>query len=386
MTIDPFLQPTALALLVIFATGLGLQLLKQPHVIAYVIAGVLLGQSGLGLIEDGEPVERLGALGVTLLLFFVGMETHPTRLIKGWRVSVVGTVVQIALCLALSFAIGAVFGWPPMRSLLLGFVISLSSTAVVLKLMEDYGETQTQFGQDTIGVLIVQDIAAIAMIIALGVLATGSDQVSATQLVTQIIGGVALTGLIIWISLGKSIRLPFANMVSKAPEMQVFGALTLCFGLGWLGAALGLSTAIGAFAGGLIIGAAKSTQWATTALAPFRTVFLGLFFVSIGLLLDLSFIWDRIGIIALLVFVVLASSMVFNTLIYKIAGYPMRRSLYAGALLAQPGEFSFVLAAMGATTGLITGVGYQLSLSVIALSLAVSPIQIQIVRRLSQPE
>lgn len=385
MTIDPFLGPAALALGVIFATGLILKLLRQPHVIAYVVAGVLLGQSGAGLIGNGEPIERLGAMGVTLLLFFVGMETHPSRLIRGWRVSILGTLVQIGLSVAASFAIGHLFGWPVGRSLLLGFVISLSSTAVVLSLMETYGETRTQFGQDTIGVLIVQDIAAIAMIVALGFFVTDSAGLSALDIAAQALGGIALIALIVWVSLGRPVRLPFASHIRDAPELQVFGALTLCFGLGWVSSLLGLSTAIGAFAGGLIVGAARSTQWVSAALAPFRTVFLGLFFVSVGLLLDLAFIVERAGVIALLVGAVLVSSMVFNTLIYRIAGYGWRRSLYAGALLAQPGEFSFVLAAMGAASGVVTGAGYQMSLSVIALSLAVSPVQVQLVRRLLRP-
>ena len=382
MTIDPFLAPTALALAVIFATGLLLNLFRQPHVIAYILAGVLLGPSAIGLIQDGEPVQRLGSLGVTLLLFFVGMETHPMRLIKGWRVSVAGTVFQIGISVALSFGIGALFGWSVERALLLGFVISLSSTAVVLNLLQTDGALTSQFGQDTVGVLIVQDIAAIAMIIALGFFVTGAASLSPTALGAQIAGGLALVALIVWVALGRPIRLPFAASIADAPELQVFGALTLCFGLGWLAAMLGLSTAIGAFAGGLIVGGARATQWVSSSLAPFRTVFLGLFFVSIGLLLDLRFIVERALPIAGLVAALLLSSMVFNTLTYRIAGYGWKQSTYAGALLAQPGEFSFVLAAIGAGMGIITEAGYQLSLSVIAISLAISPVHVQLTRRL----
>lgn len=379
---DPFLGPTALALCVIFATGLLLNLFRQPHVIAYIIAGVLLGQSGIGLIDNGEPIQRLGSLGVTLLLFFVGMETQPLRLIKGWRISIVGTLIQIAASVALSFGIGVIFGWPFERAILLGCVMSLSSTAIVLKLLETHAEVTTPFGQDTIGVLIVQDIAAIGMIIGLGFLVSGTQTLSATDLLAQIIGALLLIGLIVWIALGKTVKLPFSKSLATAPELQVFGALTLCFGLGWASSHLGLSTAIGAFAGGLIVGAAKATQWVSTSLAAFRTVFLGLFFVSVGLMLDLGFILDRALPIAGLVIAVLFSSMIFNTLTYRFAGYDWRQSVYAGALLAQPGEFSFVLAAMGASMGIITGVGYQLSLSVIAISLAISPVHVEITRRL----
>ncbi|MGB6228794.1 MAG: cation:proton antiporter, partial [Litorimonas sp.] len=234
MTIDPYLGPTALALAVIFGVGLLVSLVRQPHVVAYILAGVLLGQSGLGLIDDVQTVERLGALGVTLLLFFVGMETQPTRLIRGWKVSVLGTLAQIAISVGASLAVGQVFGWPVERSLLLGFVMSLSSTAVVLNILDRFGETQTAFGQDTIGVLIVQDIAAIGMIIALGFLVTGSASLTPATLAAQLVGAASLVGLIVWIALGRPVRLPFARNVSEVPELQVFGALTLCFGLGWL--------------------------------------------------------------------------------------------------------------------------------------------------------
>ena len=386
MQVDPILGPTALALFVIFGVGLALSLLRQPHVVAYVVAGVVLGPSGLGVVAGGEAVDRLGALGVTLLLFFVGMDTHPTRLIQGWRVSVVGTLLQVAACVGLGFAIGAVFGWNPERALLLGFVISLSSTAVVLGLLEEAGETQTPFGQDTIGVLIVQDIAAIGMILALGLLVMGGEALSPLDIAKQAAGAAGLVALIIWIARGRPVRLPFRSSVARAPELQVFGALTLCFGLGWISSSLGLSTALGAFAGGLVVGASRDTGWVSGALAPFRTVFLGLFFVGVGLTLDLRFVAERALPIAALVAAVLASSQVFNTLIYRTAGYGWRRSIYAGALLAQPGEFSFVLAAMGASVGIITGVGYQLALSVIAISLAISPLQVRLLRRLLRPE
>lgn len=385
MTIDPFLGPTALALAVIFATGLILNLFRQPHVIAYIVAGILLGQSGIGLIQNGEPVQQLGSLGVTLLLFFVGMETQPLRLIKGWRVSIAGTLLQIVASVCLSFAIAAIFEWGFARALLLGFVISLSSTAIVLKILESHGEVATPFGQDTIGVLIVQDIAAIAMIIGLGFLVSDANMLTPSALGAQVLAAGLFIALIVWIARGKTVKLPFSRSLANAPELQVFGALTLCFGLGWFSSQLGLSTAIGAFAGGLIVGAAKATQWVSEALSAFRTVFLGLFFVSVGLLIDLQFVIDRALPIAGLVIAVLLSSMVFNTLIYRLAGYDLRRSIYAGALLAQPGEFSFVLAAMGASTGLITGVGYQLSLSVIAISLAVSPVHIQLTRHFIRP-
>lgn len=386
MMIDPYLGPTALALSVIFAIGLILHLIKQPHVVAYIIAGVLLGASGLGIITDVASMERLGGLGVTLLLFFVGMEIDPRGLMRSWRVSVLGTALQILLSVLLSFGVGALFGWSFGRCLLLGFVISLSSTAVVLKLLEDWGQIKSPLGQDTIGVLIVQDIAAIGMIITIGIVGSGTQDLSASSILSQLVGGVILVSLLVWVGMGKKMHFPFAKQITTSKELQVFGALALCFGLGWGSSALGLSTAMGAFAGGIIVGAAKETSWVTQALEPFRTVFLGLFFVSVGLLIDINFIIERAVPITLLVAAVLLSSMVVNTLMYRVGGYDWRQSLYGGALLAQPGEFSFVLAALGASVGLVAATGYQLSISVIALSLAISPIQIQLMKAWLKPD
>lgn len=386
MQIDPTLGPTALILMLIFMIGLLLQALKQPHVVAYIAAGVLLGSTGLGIIDDVVAVERLGGLGVTLLLFFVGMEIDAKGLIRGWRFSILGTLAQIVISVALAFAVGTFFDWSFGRSLLLGFVISLSSTAVVLKLMEDWNQIDTRLGRDTVGVLIVQDIAAIGMIITIGAVASGSSADTSIPLIPQLIGGLSLTGLLIWVGLGRSISLPFMQPVARSQDLQVFGALAICFGLAWVSAALGLSTALGAFAGGLIVGAARQTVWVKRALEPFRAVFLGLFFVSVGLMIDLDFVLSRALPIALLVLAVLISSMVVNTLIYRFSGYDWRQSIYGGALLAQPGEFSFVLAALGASVGLVMDTGYQLAISVIAISLALSPIHIQLVRAWVKPE
>ena len=212
------------------------------------------------------------------------MEIDARALLSRWQVAVFGTGFQIAASVGLAFVIGWAFAWPWSRSLLLGFVLSLSSTAVVLKLLEDWGQMQTPLARDTLGILIVQDLAIIPMILVI------NAQAQTPQYTNTIwIAAIAMLGLVWWIARGKPISLPFAKSIRASHELQVFGALTICFGLAWASAAAGLSTALGAFAGGLIIGAARATNWVAHALEPFRVVFLGLFFVSVGLLLDLDF-------------------------------------------------------------------------------------------------
>ena len=385
MQIDPALGPTAFVLALIFLFGLAIQFLRQPHVIGYIVVGVTLSLIGPDILSDSDVVQRLGSVGVTLLLFFVGMEIDPKGLIKGWKFSVGGTILQIVLSIALAFAIGYVFAWRFERSLLLGFVISLSSTAIALRMLSDWKLEDSRIGRDVLGVLIVQDMAAIIMIISIGFLAPNQIARDSTGAFVQIIGASLLLALLAWVGSGRSISFPFLKTIQDSEELQIYTALFICFGMSWLSATMGLSAALGAFAGGLIVGASRQTRWVSQALTPFRTVFVGLFFVSIGLLINVELVLDKYLQISLLVLAVLVSSMVVNTLMFKANRYDWRQSLLGGALLAQPGEFSFVLAAIGLTSGLLTGTGYQLSLAVIAISLAISPVHIFLVRMLVRP-
>ena len=165
MHIDPLLPTLVAIIAVILLIGLSLQLLRQPQVIGYLLAGVAIGPFGLALLTDIQFANRLGGFGVVLLLFFVGMEVAPRQLLSGWRIAVVGTLIQVALSVALVIPIGLWFSWPMERIVLLGFVTSLSSTAVIIKLLSDSGELNRKEGQDILGILLVQDLIIIPMLI-----------------------------------------------------------------------------------------------------------------------------------------------------------------------------------------------------------------------------
>ena len=366
------------AMLLTLLTGLLLKLVRQPHVIGYLIAGILIGPWVLGLISDIDVITRLGAIGVVLLLFFVGMETDAHKLIANWRLAVLGALLQTGLSVLCVWLLGLLYDWHFSRILLIGFVISLSSTAVVVKLLQDSGILASKVGQGVLGLLLAQDLAIVPMLIILGLF--DSAEADGMHLLKQGAGAVAAAAIVAFIVNRKQVYLPFARWLKQDREMQLFAALSICFGLSLLTAWLDLSTALGAFIGGMLIGAARETQWVHHRLESFKVLFVALFFVSIGLLLDLRFLADHWLQASMLTIAALLTNTFINAFILKAAKFNWRDSLYAGLLLSQIGEFSFVLAAVGLQAAIISEYGYQLALCVISLSLLVSPLWISIGR------
>ena len=382
LQVDPIL-PTLTALTwAIVLVGMLLHRLRQSHVVGYILLGALVGPHGLRLISDEQTLAHLGSFGVVLLLFFIGMEIQLPRLIEIWKIVILGTLFQIVLSVAATAALGAVLDWPFHRMLLLGFVISLSSSAVVLKLLQDRGEMESETGRAIVGVLLAQDIAIVPMMIIISLLA-GSQQAATTTL-TQVIGGGGLIGLIVWIGVRKEIHLPFRRIFAADREMEVFGAAAICLGLALLTAHMGLSTALGAFVGGILVGAARETHWVDTNLNPFRVVFVALFFVSVGMMVDFDFLASNFGMIITLVVAVLVLNTLINAVIFKLLGMNWGTATYAAAHLAQIGEFSFVLAAIGLNLGVVSLFSYQATLQVIALPLTVSPLWIMPFRSIAK--
>ncbi len=377
--LDPAMPVLVGSLLGILLVGLILARFRQPQVVGYILSGVILGPHVFGVVSDSVTLSRLGSQGVVLLLFFVGMEISPRRLIANWKVSVGGTFFQILISVGLVWLLGHLFGWSLGRIVLIGFVISLSSTAVVLKLLQDWRETDSDVGQDVLGILLVQDLALIPMMIILGLMSeTG---VATGGIALQVIGGSFILMLMFLIVREKPLVLPFAKYLKKDHEIEVFSALLICLGLAFLTGLFQLSTALGAFIAGMLIAKAKETQWVHQRLESFRVVFVAMFFVSIGMLVDLNFLISHLWQILLLLLLVLVTNTFINACILRISGDPWKDSLYAGAMLSQIGEFSFVLTAIGLQIGLITNGGYQMSIAVISLSLLFSPLWILMVRR-----
>lgn len=383
MHVDPLIPPLVGVVTVILALGLMLQLFRQPQLVGYILAGVIIGPGGLELVTDHVVIEHLGAIGVTLLLFFVGMEISPHQLARGWRIAVLGTLFQIVVSVGLTWIIGSWLGWSLGRIVLLGFVISLSSTAVVLKLLKDSEELSTKAGENVVLILLAQDLAVVPMLIVVSLLSGESPQ--SAELFKQIVGGAVITALAVYIVSREKVRLPFAGQIKKDHELQIFAALLICFGMAFITGVLGLSAALGSFVAGMIVATAKETEWFHHALEPLRVVFVALLFVSIGMLIDPAFIGKHALQVVILVIGVLLTNTFINAGILRMLGDDWRISLYSGALLAQIGEFSFILVSVGLQTALVTEFGYQMTIAVISISLMLSPVWIGAMKRLTRP-
>jgi monovalent cation:H+ antiporter-2, CPA2 family len=383
MHLDPLLPLIVGVIAVVLIIGMLLQYFRQPQLVGYIITGVLIGPTGLAIVNDIALIEHLGAIGVTLLLFFIGMEVSPRQLVSGWRIAIFGTFFQIVISVATSWFIGILLDWTASRIVLLGFVISLSSTAVVLKLLKDSNELKTTAGQNVLLILLAQDLAIVPMLIIISMLSGQSPEKA--LIYKQLIGGIIITAFAIWVASRKHLKLPFAKAIKKDHELQLFSALLICFGFAFITAVLGLSAALGAFVAGLVIASAKETDWVKHALEPLRIVFVALLFVSMGMIIDVNFILENWPLLASLLFGILVTNTFINALILKVLGIQWAVSFYSGALLSQIGEFSFVLATVGLQTGLINSFSYQATIALIALSLLASPLWIQLSRKILAP-
>ena len=380
MHIDPALPTIVGVIVAILFIGFILRALGQPQIVGYLVAGLIIGPHGLGLLDDPDQIGRIGGIGLIVLLFFVGMEASPGSLLSRWRLAIFGILLQVAASVAIIWIVGLIFDWSWHLVVLFGFVISLSSTAVVLKLLKDWNELDTQTGQNVLVVLLAQDLALVPMIIAINLF--GGETVATGELIGQLVGAAVLIGIAAWVFTRDHVRLPFAEKLSADHELQVFAALMLCFTLALVSGELGLSTALGAFVAGLVVSSARETDWVDKSLDPFRVVFVAAFFVSVGMLIDVNYVLSNPLKLASLVILIVLVNTLLNTAILRVLGSSWRRSGYGGALLSQIGEFSFILVALAHNEGILRDQDYRLFVAVIAVSLMLSPAWIELCKAL----
>ncbi len=360
--------------------GIAMARLKQPAIVGYILAGVILGPSGFGLVENREAVSVLAELGVILLLFLVAMELSLRGFMKVWRVALAAALLQILISVGVMLALSKVFGWSIELAVLLGFVVALSSTAVVVKMLEQINILRTPAGQLVIGILIAQDLAVVPMILTLKALATPTF---GTLDILKIISSIALLGtLTLYLSRRKRINLPFGRIVAGQMDLRPLAGLTACFAAAALSGLAGLSPAYGAFLAGLVIGNSNARAMMIRSTRPVQSVLMMVFFLSIGLLIDLGFIWQNIGTVLFLLLLIAVLKTALNIGLLHLLREPWPHAFVAGVMLAQVGEFSFVLGQTAAAGGLIDQPAVRLIVSITALSLLISPIWMIAGRRL----
>lgn len=371
---EPLFPLFVVVMLGVLIVTIVLKKLKQPYVVAYLLTGILLGPYGLKLIQDQENLARLGEIGVILLLFFAGMEVSPRKFAENWKVPTIGTMLQMLVTSFIVSIIGYVLDWSLAKILLFGAVISLSSTAVVLKLLNDNGSMKTRLGQNVLGVLLIQDLAVVPMLIIIRII--GGEEPSVSQILIQVVGGILVISIAAIMAVKKNIKIPFISVLGKDEEMRVFAALVICFGMAELTESLELSLALGAFIGGMIVSTVEETEWVGHSLSTVKTIFMALFFISIGMLIDLNLFWNHISLFISLLLLTYVLNTTINALIFKALRQRTDEALIGGAMLSQIGEFSFVLISMGYVSGILSDTMYQYCITLISLSLLFSPLWI----------
>lgn len=361
--------------------------LKQLPMVGYVAAGALLGPSVLNIIESEEQIRIVAELGVILLLFILGMELPLKSFRESYKPALVVSLGLVALSLGMTFLIGLAIDLTLAEKITYGFIISLSSTAVAIKLLESVNLKDKGTGQVAISVLIAQDIIFVPMILILNAMGTaqsgGAGGVD-LSFIPKIAGALALLAALVWyLTRKETVRLPFHGIIDQQPELIAVAAIALCLIAAGLSEIAGLSPAFGAFIAGLVAGNSTSRDRILHRIEPMQNVLIMVFFLSIGMLLDFAVIADNLALVGLL----LLGSMVFKTIssiaLLK-ASLPADRwrcSFVSGLTISQIGEFSFILAAAALGHGILSPDSYKIALAVIALSLVFSPLWTAILSR-----
>ena len=362
--------------------GMGMERLRQPALVGYILSGVLLGPSAFALVENRSEIDSLAELGVLMLLFVVGMELSLRLFRRLWRLALLAALCQIGASTGIMLLFWAFMGWPLGLSVLLGFVVAISSTAVAIKVLEAAGELHTRVGRVVVVVLIAQDLAVVPMMLTIEAL--GGAEFHWLS-VLKIVGSVAfLAALILYLGRGSKIGLPFGAVVAGNEDLKPLAALAFCFGLSALAGLFGLSAAYGAFIAGLIIGNSSERHAMAEVTQPIQSILLMVFFLSIGLLVDLAYIWNNLLMVLMLFLMVLVFKTALNVGVLRLLGQPWHVAFLTSVMLAQIGEFSFLLSIIGVDSGVIGPDDVRLVVAVAVLSLAVSPLWVVTARRMGE--
>ncbi|MGW8265587.1 MAG: cation:proton antiporter domain-containing protein [Longimicrobiales bacterium] len=368
--------PLLTDIVVILGLSLGVILLSHrarlPLVLGFLLTGVIAGPHGLGLIKAVHEVEVLAEVGVILLLFSIGIEFSLGSLVRIWRSVVLGGSLQVVLTGGATFFLARAFGQTPREAVFMGMLVSLSSTAIVLRLLQDRAEIDAPPGRSALGVLIFQDMAIVPMMLFTPLLGVGEGDL-AGPLLALLGKGALIVGVVL---VGARWVVPWLLFkVARTRNREVFLLATVGLGLAaaWLTSLAGLSLALGAFLAGLVISESEYSTQALGEVLPFKAIFLSFFFVSVGMLLDVSFVAREFLSVSLIALLVLGLKAGVAALAIRLLGLSLRTALIAGLALSQVGEFSFILSRVGIGFGLLPGAYEQLFLAVSVLTMAATP-------------
>ncbi len=378
---DPFFT-IAVLLAAALMGGMLAHRLRQPIILGYLLIGVALGPHALGLVANLDIIETAAAMGVALLMFTLGLEVSISQLREVGRVGIWGGIAQIMVTLALGITVGLLlFRWPIAQSVVFGLIISLSSTAVCLKLLMERGELSSVPGRIMISILIVQDLAVVLMIVIMPFLA---GDIANIYLELAVAAGKAVLFIGVAVLLGRWILPWLLGRVGgvRARELFLLTVLVLCLGAAVGTQIFGLSMVFGAFLVGLVLRETRFVHQALAEITPLRDIFATLFFVSLGMLLDPKFVLANWASILLVVGIIMLVKLTVVFGIIRIFGYSNRISLLTSAGLFQIGEFGFILAQVGMGNGSVSGQFYSLILASAIITILLTPVSISLLSRL----
>ena len=360
----------------IFCLSIGVLLvchqIKIPPIVGFLLTGVLCGPTALGLVQNPHAVELLAEIGVVLLLFSIGLEMSGEELMRLKRPVFVGGTAQVVLTIGAFMGLGVLIGQTWQESMMYGFLASLSSTAIVLSRLQQKAQSESPQGRLDFSVLIFQDIAVVPMMLAIPILAGEGDTdiwgmlISAGRTLVILVGGWLLARHVVP-------RVMQLVLRTRSKELMLMTVLGLCFAIALGTASLGLSLALGAFLAGLLLSGSEYSLNVLEGILPFKDVFTSLFFISVGMLLDVDFLVHHLDKVFLFAALLILLKSVLSLPPMLLVGYPLRVSILAAMSLAQIGEFSFVLASSAVNGGLMDDDAYQMFLAASIVTMILTP-------------
>ena len=368
---------TAIALLLAAAVGLGLVMsrLRMPAAAGFILVGVALGPSGAHMINTDTAIETLAEMGVLMLLFIIGMEMRLGQFTKSLPLALGVTGVTCAVVPASVGLFALAVGGEVVGGIVIGFMLAISSTAVAMKMMEDANQKDSEGGRLALAILVAQDLAVVPLLLiteSLGGAITGRAMLLVAG--KLLLASCLLAVFIHVLNKVKSFRFPASEFLLKNHDIGTLGVLGICFAAAATSGLIGLSPALGAFLGGLVVGHSTLRRGALAMSEPVEAILLFVFFLSVGLLIDLAYLQKQIWVIAAALVVVTGGRTFLNFILLMLSGEKFHTAAVTSLILSPVGEFSFVIAGAGLAMGALSADGYKLAIAVIAMSLLVSPL------------
>lgn len=346
----PFFSEVAVLLVASAFVAYWCYRLRIMPIVSFLVTGALIGPHALGLVRDEALIEAAAEVGVVLLLFSIGIEFSLARLGRIKRLILIGGGMQVGLVVVLVAGLLVLFGVDWRAGVFTGFLVALSSTAIVMKLLMDQGLASTEGGQAALGLLIFQDLAIVAMVLLVPVL--GGEGGSSWGIALALGKAAGIVALVIIVARRLMPRVLEAVARTCSQEIFVLTVVAICFGTAWLTSLAGVSLSLGAFLAGLMVSESRFSELAFGEILPLQILFSATFFVSVGLLLDLGFLVTNPLVVLGVIGGVLLIKVLTTGLSLRLLGYHVGTTAFAGLLLAQVGEFSFVLERTGREAGL----------------------------------